>query len=351
MKIALIANNLWRIPPKSGNATQLIVGQLTEGLVRKGHEVTLYAAGDSKTSAKLVSVIPRCVNFDPRKKIRWDRSYDYTLISKLGREAEKYDLIHSHLGTEMAYFTPLIKTPVVTTLHDPLDCSPQDRILPLFAQTQDYVSISGNQREPMPDLNYIATVYHGTNTKSFKFSRPKGRYLAFLGRISQAKGTDIAVRVARRANERLIIAGIIHRSERHIRFWFDRIEPALKDKNISYVGPLLHRRAPDFLGGAKALIFPTRSVWREPFGLVMIEAMACGTPVIAFDYGSPPEIVIHGKTGFLVKTEEEMIKAVGKTDQISREDCRKHVEKNFTVERMVADYEKVYKKILQKGKT
>lgn len=349
MKIAIIANNLWKIPPKSGNATQLIVGQLTEGLVKEGHQVTLYASGDSRTSARLVSVISRCVNRDPRKKISWNRTYDYALISKLGQEAEKYDLIHSHLGVEMAYFTPLIKTPVVTTLHDPLDCGPQDEIFPFYRRSQYYVSISNDQREPLPDLNYLATVYHGTDTKLFKFKKEKGNYLAFLGRINYAKGTDIAIRVARQAREQLVIAGIIHRSESDIKFWLDRVEPALKHRGVAYLGPLLHRQTPGFLGRARALIFPTRPVWREPFGLVMIEAMACGTPVIAFDSGSPPEIVVHGKTGFLVKTEEEMAEAVRNIDQIKREDCRKQVEKKFTIEKMVGNYEKVYQKILKKN--
>lgn len=350
MKIAQITNNLWKIPPKSGNATQLIVGQLTEELVKRRHEVTLYASGDSKTSARLVAVTPHCLNFDPCKKIKWDRTYDYALISKLCQAAKKYDIIHSHLGTEMAYFAPLIDTPVVTTLHDPLDQRPQDRILPLFAKTQYYVSISNDQRKPLPNLNYIATVYHGTDIKSLKFRKEKGEYLAFLGRIGLAKGTDIAIRVARKAREKLIIAGFIHRNEENMRFWFDRIEPALRFDGISYIGPITHKQKSDFLRNAKALIFPTRPVWREPFGLVMIESMACGTPVIAFNYNSSPEIVVHGKTGFLVETEEEMVEAVRKIDQINREDCRKHVEKNFTIEKMVDNYEKVYKKILGKQK-
>lgn len=350
MRIAQIANNLWKIPPKSGNATQLVVAHLTEELVRRGHEVTLYASGDSKTSAKLVSVTPRCINFDPCKKIKWDRTYDYALISKLCQEAGKYNIIHSHLGTEMAYFAPLIDTPVVTTLHDPLDHDPQDKILPLFAQTQYYVSISDDQREFLPDLNYIATVHHGTDIQNLKFSDKKGEYLAYLGRIGFGKGTDIAVRVARRAKDKLVIAGIIHRSEGNMRFWFDEIEPILKYPGISYVGPIGHKQKSDFLKYAKALIFPTRPVWREPFGLVMIEAMACGTPVIAFKHGSLPEIVVDGKTGFLVETEEEMVEAIGKIDQIDRKECRKHVEKNFAVEKMVDGYEKVYEKILRKKK-
>ncbi|MCK5085412.1 glycosyltransferase family 4 protein, partial [Candidatus Parcubacteria bacterium] len=206
----------------------------------------------------------------------------------------------------------------------------------------NYVSISNNQRKGMPDLNYAATVYNGLDIEKFKFQKKHKNYLAFLGRFSSEKGVDTAVKVAAKSGEKIKIAGNIWGNG----FYNEKVKPYLKKGEIENVGLLREDQLSDFLGGAKALLFPIR--WEEPFGLVMIEAMACGVPVIAFNRGSAPEVIKHGKTGFIVENEEEMIEAIKNIDKIDREDCRKHIEGNFTVGKMVDGYEDVYGKILKK---
>jgi len=203
-----------------------------------------------------------------------------------------------------------------------------------------YVSISNSQRKGMPNLNYAGTVYNGLEIEKFEFKKKQGDYLAFLGRYSHEKGADLAVTVAAESREKLKMAGTVWGGG----FYDEKIKPYLKKNKREDLGFLNGKKVSDFLGNAKALLFPIR--WEEPFGLVMIEAMACGTPVIAFNKGSAPEIVKHEKTGFIVENEREMIKAIKKIDKIDRADCRKYVEENFTIDKMVEGYERIYEEII-----
>jgi len=361
MKIAQICKSLWKVHPHSINATQLIVSQITEELVKRGHEVTLFASGDSKTKAKLVSVTPRCVNYDQTKKPVLNSDYDYLLVSELFKQARKFDVIHSHFHFQTGLFSNLIKTPVISTLHDDLGKKPQKDILPFLKNSQYYVSISNDQRKSLPQLNYVRTIYHGTDTEKLKFNPNPENHLVYLGRIDAAKGTGLAIKAALKSKKKLLIGGVVHRQEHWKNYWFDEIDPSIKNGKVVYYGEVGFAQKSEFLGKARALLFTTHGqqsliptpghyTWREPFGLTMIEAMACGTPVIAFRWAAAPEIVVNGKTGFLVDSVEEMAEAIKKIDQIDRGECRRHIEKNFTIKKMVDEYEKVYYKVIKNYK-
>lgn len=359
MKIAQIIKSLWKVDPHSIDASHLIVSQITEELIRRGHDVTLFASGDSKTKAKLFSVIPRCINYDRTKEPVLNSDYDYLLISELIRQADKFDIIHSHFHIQTGFFSRFINTPIVSTLHDPLDRSLQKDILSHLKNSQYYISISNDQRKPMPQLNYVGTVYHGTDINKLCFNPNPEDHLVYFGRIDAAKGTKLAIESALKAKKKLMIGGVVHRQEQWKNYWFDEIVPFIKDKKIVYYGEINSSKKSDFLGKAKALLFTTHKwsnlisgssnpkAWREPFGLTAIEAMACGTPVIAFKWASMPEIIVDGKTGFLVDSVGEMVEAIKNIDQIDRRECRKHVEKNFTIKRMVDKYERIYQKVLK----
>lgn len=324
---------------------------LAKELVKRGHDVTFYCSSDSEIEAKKVS--NGMVSFYKLKNKPMNGGfhdqpqlliYEQLLASKMYQDAQsgKFDIIHAfHLVPKILPFVNQTKTPTVFTLHDPMDSAWNKAInYCAWKNRASYVSISENQRQGMPDLNYVKTVYNGLDINRLKFNDKRGEYLAYLGRFTYEKGVDVAVNVARRSGEKLKIAGNIWGNG----FYSDKVKPYLKEGEIENIGFLEKEKLSDFLGGAKAFLFPIR--WREPFGLVMIEAMACGTPVIAFNNGSVPEVIEHGITGFIVENEEEMIEAIKNIDKIRRKDCRKHVEKNFDIEKMVDGYEDVYGKIV-----
>lgn len=353
LKIAVLASNFIRIPPRPkdippqySGAPERMVWLITEGLVKRGHDVTLFASGDSKTSAKLVSVTKRATATDP--KIGFTPAqphvpYEYLLISKCYQMARKgyFDIIHSHFDFLSAFFAPLVKTPTVSTLHSPL-LGTRKFILEHFKNTQYYISISNAQRKPIPDLNYAATIYHGLNLREIPFGKSSENYLVFTGRIHPSKGVKEAILVAKKLKLSLILMG----SHGNENYWKEKIKPEIDGRKIIYKGFVEQKEMYKIIKKAKAYILPLQ--WEEPFGLTMVEAMACGTPVVTLDKGSAKEVVKNGKTGFVVKNIEEAVEAVKNINQIKRSDCRERVEKNFTAEKMVDNYEKVYAEVIKK---
>jgi len=339
------------LPRKIVYAPMSLAEKVVKELERRGHNIVFYASSDSKIKVRKIScgmvsyyrLKDKAVSggFHNQQQLTL---YEQILASKMYEDSQKgrYDVIHVfHLAPKILPFVNLTKTPTVFTLHDPMSAS-WNRVIKhcRWKNKAYYVSISNNQRKGMPGLNYIQTVYNGIEIKEFKFRKKPGGYLAFLGRYSYEKGVDTAVKVARRAGEKLKLAGSVWGSG----FYSKKVKPYLKSGKIENVGFLSRRKVVDFLAGAKALLFPIR--WEEPFGLVMIEAMACGTPVIAFKKGSAGEVVKDGKTGFVVESEKEMVEAVRNINAINRLDCRRYVEENFTVEKMVDGYEQVYRKVI-----
>lgn len=363
LRIAILASNLIKIPPKPkdippsfSGAPEKMISLITEGLVQRGHKVTLFASGDSKTKARLISVTKKQVwkekgvGFFPTVyapgvgaigSSRYHERFELLLISKAYQMAREFDIIHSHFDILTAFFAPFVKTPTVSTLHSPLT-GVRKIILSYFKKSQYYVSISNNQRKFLPDLNYIATIYHGIDCKRIFFNLNPENYLVITGRIHPVKGIKEAIFVAKKTNMPLLFMG----SHGDDDYWRKKILPEIDGKKIIYKGFVPQNKMYKIIARAKAYIFPVQ--WEEPFGLTLIEAQACGTPVIAFDRGSIKEVINNGKTGFVVKNIDEMIKAIKKIDQIKRGDCRKWVEERFTIERMVSDYEKAFYQIIRK---
>lgn len=340
MRIAQVTPLWERVPPPAYGGIELVVSLLTDELVRRGHEVTLFATGDSITLAKLDSIHPRAIRLDPT--VKEYQVYETLLLNHVYQQAEEFDIIHSHMGYAALPFAHRSKTPTIHTLHGRFT-SDTEKIYSA-ARTQAYVSISDSQREPLPDLNYLATVYNGIDVDSYKFyAQPEEPpYLAFLGRLSPEKGPHHAIEIAKRTGWRLKMAGKVDIVDRE--FYETKLKPQIDGEQIQYLGEANHVQKNALMGGAVATLFPI--TWREPFGLVMVESMASGTPVIAMNLGSAPEVIADGKTGFLCETVEECIAALGRIEQIDRATCRQHVIKHFSVQRMTDGYEAVYREIL-----
>src|SRR5680860_114959 len=355
LKIAFYSTNEFSCPlPKEIIYAPMDLAELVvKELERRGHDVTLYTSEDSEIEMKKVTagmtsyykLKDKAMNGGFHDQLQMTL-YEQLLASKMYEDSQngKFDIIHAyHLVPKILPFVNLTKTPTVFTLHDPMDaCWNKTIDYCPWKNKANYISISDSQRKGMPDLNYVKTVYNGLDLNNFQFQEKQGNYLAFLGRYSKEKGIDTAVQVALKSGEKLKMAGNIWGRG----LYDEKVKPFLKKGKIEDVGFLSRNKLSDFLGSAKALLFPIN--WEEPFGLVMIEAMACGTPVIAFSRGSVSEVVKHGKTGFIVENEKEMVKAIKNIDQIKREDCRKHVEENFTIQKMVDGYEEVYEKVLSR---
>ncbi|KOP25626.1 glycosyl transferase [Hapalosiphon sp. MRB220] len=340
MRIAQVAPLWERVPPPGYGGTELVVGLLTDELVRRGHEVTLFASGDSLTLANLVSVHPRALRLD--KSIKEYSIYEMLELSQVYQSADEFDIIHSHMGCNALPYVNLVKTPTVHTLHGIF--TPDNEKLFVHAKNQPYVSISHSQREARLGLNYAATVYNGIDVSSHQFhAEPEEPpYLAFLGRISPEKGTHIAIQIAKEAGWRLKMAGKIDVVDQE--YFEKEVKPLIDGKQIEYLGEANHVQKNALMGGAVATLFTI--TWREPFGLVMVESMAAGTPVIAMNMGSVPEVIVHGKTGFICNNITECADAVSKVEKIDRYACREHVENNFSVQKMVDGYEAVYREIV-----
>jgi glycosyltransferase involved in cell wall biosynthesis len=340
MKIAHIAPLMESCPPRLYGGTERIVSFLTEELVRQGHDVTLFASGDSQTSARLEPCCEIALRLDPRVK---DATPHHVLmLDKVRSMADEFDVLHFHV--DVLHY-PLIRDFVdrtVTTLHGRLDL---DELRPLYSAFPDAprVSISDNQRQPMPGVNWAGTVYHGLPRDLLPYyPAPKDGYFAFLGRISPEKRPDRAIEIANRVGAKLKIAAKIDRVDQA--YWDELIKPMVESSpNVEYVGEINEREKADFLGNAVGLLFPID--WCEPFGIVMIEAMSCGTPVIAFRRGSTEEVIDHGVSGFLVDDLTEAVTAAERVGDLDRSKIRLTFERRFTIERVGSDYTRVYRSL------
>ncbi len=340
MKIAQVAPLAERCPPRLYGGTERIVSWLTEELVRRGHDVTLFASGDSRTSAELVRCSDMALRLNPA--VRDHVPYYLVMLDEVRRRADDFDVIHFHVDP---WHFPLIRPfadRTLTTLHGRLDLPD---LKPLYAAFPEVplVSISDSQRRPMPPVNWMGTVHHGLPRDLLPFTpHPDGGYLAFLGRISPEKRPDRAIEIAVQAGLPLKIAAKIDKVDRA--YWDMVIAPLVaRHGNIEFVGEIDDSRKAAFLGNARALLFPID--WPEPFGLVMIEAMACGTPVIAFRAGSVPEVVEEGVSGFVVDDEAQAVAAIDRLAELDRAAVRRAFERRFTVERMGDDYLALYRSL------
>ncbi|WP_262032233.1 glycosyltransferase family 4 protein [Microvirga sp. Mcv34] len=340
MKIAQVAPLYERVPPKLYGGTERIVSYLTEELVRQGHDVTLFASGDSITKAKLVRCCDLALRLNP--SVKDPLPYHIMMLEEVRQRADEFDVIHFHI--DLLHF-PLIREfadRTVTTTHgrlDLVDLAPFYRMFPDIP----LVSISDDQRKPIGQANWVGTVYHGLPRDLLPF-RPRGTggYLAFLGRISPEKRPDRAITIAAEAGMPLRMAAKIDNADKA--YWDEVIKPMVDaHPNVEFIGEINESEKADFLGNAAALLFPVD--WPEPFGLVMIEAMACGTPVIAFRCGSVPEVIEQGRSGFIVDTVEEAVGAVHTLKVLERAEVRRCFERRFTVERMAADYLDIYRSL------
>lgn len=340
MKIAQIAPLWERVPPPAYGGIELVVGLLTDELVARGHEVTLFASGDSITSAKLESIHPQALRLDPT--IKECSIYEMLQLAQVYERAGEFDLIHSHMGCAALPYSKLTKTPTVHTLHGIF--TPDNEKMFVHAKSQPYVSISNAQREDRLGLNHVATVYNSIDVDSHHFfqTADEPAYLAFLGRMSPEKGPHHAIEIAKATGMTLKMAGKIDPVD--VEYFENRIQPLIDGVQIQFLGEADHFMKNDLMGRAVATLFPI--TWREPFGLVTIESMAAGTPVIAMNLGSVPEVIADGISGFICNDLSECIAAVARIPQLSRFACREYVAHRFGVEQMAAGYEAVYRQIL-----
>jgi glycosyltransferase involved in cell wall biosynthesis len=343
VRIAQIAPLAESVPPLLYGGTERIVAYLTNELVKKGHDVTLFASGDSRTLARLVACSSVALRLNP--SVRDTIPYHMIMLDEVRRRAAEFDVLHFHI--DLLHF-PLIRGMgwrTLTTLHGRLDLPD---LQPFYAAFPDLplVSISDDQRKPMPPVNWAGTVHHGLPADLLKFTaRPEGGgYLAFLGRISPEKRPDRAIEIATRAGLPLKIAAKVDTVDRD--YWRQSIEPMITaHANVEFIGEIDERQKESFLGNARALLFPID--WPEPFGLAMIEAMACGTPVVAFNCGSVPEVVSDGVTGYIVEDIDDAVEAISRLDAIDRAGVRREFERRFTTERMADDYLAIYRSLVQ----
>jgi glycosyltransferase involved in cell wall biosynthesis len=344
MKIAQVAPLTEAVPPKLYGGTERVVAYLTDALVELGHDVTLFASGDSLTKAELHAIWPRALRLDPTVKDYF--APVFMELETVARRAHEFDVIHAHLD----YFGyPLLRrlgVPSVTTLHGRLD---MPELQPLYGLYGDMpvVSISDSQRQPLPQANYVATVLHGLPKDLLRKGDGKGGYLAFLGRISPEKAPDAAIRIAAKAGMKIKMAAKVDKVDEE--YYRMTVEPLLPQGDIEFIGEIGEGQKSDFLGNAAALVFPI--AWREPFGLVMIEAMACGTPVIAFNNGSVPEVLEDGLTGFIVENEAQAIEAAAKIGTLDRDRIRAEFDRRFTAHTMAQNYLDLYARLAKAQRT
>ena len=357
MKIAQLAPPWLPVPPTGYGGTELIVHSLTEELVKRGHDVTLFASGDSKTSAKLSSVFEKALGNSGA--IKGDALHPLLHYIECFEKAEQFDIIHNHAQYYAMFLADLVKTPFVHTIHGSYskESTPEEKIHTLKRfRDHNFISISNNQRNDLPELNYVATVYNGIDLSEFPFIKEQGKYLLWFGRITAKKGPVDAIEAANSLGLPLKLVGAIDPIEQE---YFDSVvKPLIDGKLITYEGEISVFDKAKVYEGAICTLYPIH--WEEPFGLVMAESMASGTPVVAYNRGSVSELVEDGITGFIIRENPAssdgyrisevgvagLVAAVKRIGEISREACRKRIEENFTVEKMVDGYEAVYKKLL-----
>jgi glycosyltransferase involved in cell wall biosynthesis len=342
MRIAQIAPLFETVPPARYGGTERVVSWLTEALVAMGHEVTLFASGDSRTAAKLVPMVPEARRFVPNFEVN---TAPYArMIELVARQADDFDVLHFHIDFHPFPVFSRLRVPFLTTLHGRMDQEWTESIYGLFPQVP-LVSISDNQRKPQPGLHWAGTVLHGMPTGLL---RPQGgvatgadAYLAFLGRVSPEKGIEAAIRIASAVGMRLKVAAKVGAEDQA---YYDRVvAPLLAGGHVEFIGEISDAEKPAFLSGATALLFPI--TWPEPFGLVMIESMACGCPVIATPLGSVPEVVEDGLTGYIVGSEAEAVAAVGRLPSLDRQAIRASFEHRWSARRMAEDYVAIYQRL------
>lgn len=346
MNIALLAPFEESVPPQKYGGTELVVYNLTEELVKLGHQVTLVAAGNSRVSAKLVKIFETSVREMPdAADLNFRNAYKYIGVGKVVEYFSRnhFDIIHNHLGWRLLAFENLLGSPVITTLHGPLDVPYQQKVYSTY-KTSNYVSISLSQRRPLPELNFVANVYNGLEMSKFKFFPKPQDYFAFLGRMSPEKGPVQAILAAKAAGVKLIMAAKVDSVD--TAYFEKEVKPLIDGKQIQFIGEVDHAGKLELLGNAKALLGLIQ--WEEPFGLFFAESMACGTPVIAMNRGSVPELIVNGQTGFICNTQEEAVAAISKIDNLDRKTCYEHVLKNFSSTRMAEGYLQAYQKIINK---
>lgn len=334
------------VPPFKYGGIELVIYNLVEQLVKKGHEVTLLATGDSKTSGKLEAIFPESIRI--HKDIRDASVRNATEFLGVRRSVEylkdhNFDIVHNHSGWAMLLFERLINFPIVTTLHGSLDI-PYQRIIFNEYKDSNYVSISLNQRKPLPNINFVDNVYNGIEIEKFEQNYSPENYFAFLGRMSPEKGPIQAIEIAKKAGVKLIMAAKVDVVDG--KYFQEQVEPLIDGKQIKFIGEVNHAEKVKLLKNAKALIAPIQ--WEEPFGLVFIEAMICGTPVISMRRGSVPEIILDKETGFICANIEGALQSIKNVENIDRKRCYEHVRDNFSAEKMAENYLQVYKKILDK---
>jgi glycosyltransferase involved in cell wall biosynthesis len=335
MKIAILAPVAWRTPPRHYGPWEQVASLLTEELVKAGHEVTLFATADSVTNAELRSIVAKGYEEDETAD---PKVVECLHISNCFEQAGEFDIIHNHFDFLPLTYTKLVATPVITTIHG----FSSEKIVPVYKKynaANRYISISNADRNP--SLDYLATVYHGIDIDRFTYrKKPEGGYLLFFGRIHHDKGTAEAIEIARRTDRKLILAGIIQ--DEH--YFNEKVKPFLEEGKVEYVGSADPQKRDEILGNADALLHPIN--FDEPFGLSVVESLACGTPVIAFNRGSMPEILSHGFSGFLVNRIDEAVESIPSLPDIDRENCRKTVESRFTARVMAEAYMSAYTAVL-----
>ena len=338
LRIAVVSPLHESVPPRLYGGTERVVSYLTEELVRLGHDVTLFATADSVTAAKLQPMAPRGLRLDPG--CRDPLAHHVAMVHDVVELADEFDVVHFHIDYLHFPTARQAALPSLTTLHGRLD-SPD--LVPLFRRYPDMrlVSISDAQRKPMPWASWIGTVHHGLPRDLLAPGPGSGGYLAFLGRISPEKRVDRAIRIARRVGMPLRIAAKIEKVD--LAYYESVVRPMLALPGVEFVGEIAEREKAKFLGDAAALLFPID--WPEPFGLVMIESMACATPVLAFDRGSVREVIAPGTSGWIVASEDEAVAALAQLRSVDREACRRAFEERFTSERMARDYLRLYRKV------
>lgn len=357
LKIAQVSPLWYPVPPKGYGGTEWVVSKLTEELIKRGHKVTLFASGDSKTKAKLISVVKKNLY---SMGVPWlFDSYNILNLVEAFSRAQEFDIIHTHIDVYDPIFRASSPVPSVATLHNPFWPKGKKqkgqwhayygRVL-LYNRFPklSYVAISDSYRKQCPaKIKFAKTIYHGVDISGLKFNPKGGDCLVWIGRLAQNKGAHIAIKIAKKLNLKLVLAGKAVSPENK-KYLEKDIKPSLT-KKIKFIGEIKSdQEKSKFLGNAKAFLYPLQ--WEEPFGITMIEAQACGTPVIAFKRGSVPEVVKNKKTGFVVKTEKEMMKAIKNISKIKRKDCRRFVENNFTIQKITDKYEKVYYQLINKAK-
>ncbi len=335
MKIAVLSPVAWRTPPRKYGPWEQVASNITEGLVAKGIDVTLFATSDSITKGKLESVCDHSYSEYPDVD---PKVCECLHISNMMEQADKFDLIHNNFDFLPLTYSRLIRTPMITTIHG----FSSQKILDVYKKynnTSTYISISNSDRSSV--LDYAATIYNGINTDEFTFSDDPEDYLLFFGRIHPDKGTSESIQIARQSGRRLIISGLIQHQE----YFDNKIRPFINDDDIVYVGNSGPEERDKLMGKAYALLHPIS--FEEPFGLSVVESMLCGTPVIAFNKGSMPELILDGKTGFLINSIDEAMEAVNSISSIDRNYCREYAASKFSRQKMIDGYLEVYKRVLK----